>query len=144
MSAEEIKALERRAFELVNKGKAASIAADEIWAPNYFLHSGIGREISGLKDLKQYWSSLYVAFPDLHFTLDDVIAEENKAVVRYTLTGTHQGAFMGIPPTNKKVTLWGIEIHNIASGKIAECWARWDTLGVMQQLGVVPIPKKGT
>jgi predicted ester cyclase len=76
-------------------------------------------------------------------TVDDLIVEGDKAVVRYTITGTHKGAFMGVPPTNKKVTIWVIEIDRFAGGKIVEGWDRFDTLGIMQQLGVVPRPGKG-
>jgi predicted ester cyclase len=142
MSAKEIKALMRRAFEVINKGKAASITTDEIWAPNFVLHTGTGRDIRGLKDYKQWWSENYNAFPDLHFTLDDMVVEGDKVVSRYTMTGTHKGEIMGIPPTNKKVTNWMIEIDHVAGGKLMEGWVRWDTLGLMQQLGVIPTPKK--
>jgi predicted ester cyclase len=75
-------------------------------------------------------------------TLDDMIVEGDKAVVRYTFIGTHKGEIMGIPPTNKKATNWIIQIDRIAGGKFVECWVRSDTLGFMQQLGVVPTPKK--
>jgi predicted ester cyclase len=142
MSAKEIKALMRCAFEVINKGKAASITIDEIWAPNFVLHTGTGRDIRGLKDYKQWWSENYNAFPDLHFTLDDMVVEGDKVVSRYTMTGTHKGEIMGIPPTNKKVTNWMIEIDHVAGGKLMEGWVRWDTLGLMQQLGVIPTPKK--
>jgi predicted ester cyclase len=88
-------------------------------------------------------SKMYDVFPDIHFTIDDMVVEGNKAVVRYTNTGTHKGEFMGIPPTNKKVTMWAIGIDRIAGGKFVESWGRYDTLGFMQQLGLVPTPGKG-
>ena len=71
-----------------------------------------------------------------------MVAEGDKVAYRWTLTGTHKGEFEGIPPTNKKVTVWAISISRIAGGKIVEDWSRVDTLGLMQQLGVVPTPKK--
>jgi steroid delta-isomerase-like uncharacterized protein len=143
MSAKEIKALERRFFEEWNKGKAAAMAIiDETCATNVVFHSGSGREIRGLKDFKQFNTEIFSAFPDNHFTIDDMIVEGDKVVVRYTFTGTHKGEIMGIPPTNKKVTNWMIEIDRIAGGKFVEGWLRSDTLGFMQQLGVVPTPKK--
>ena len=143
MSAKEIKALERRAFEEWNKGKAATMTEiDEIFATNVVFHSSTDKDIYGLKEYKQYFSALYDAFPDIHWTLDDMVAEGEKVAVRYTLTGTHKGEFMGIPSTNKKVTFWGIGIDRFAGGKIVEEWARYDTLDFMQQLGAIPKPKK--
>jgi len=144
MSAKEIKALERRWFEEANKGKEATMAIiDKTCTTNYVYHSGTGEEIRGLKDFKQFMSKMYDVFPDIHFTIDDMVVEGNKAVVRYTNTGTHKGEFMGIPPTNKKVTMWAIGIDRIAGGKFVESWGRYDTLGFMQQLGLVPTPGKG-
>ena len=71
-------------------------------------------------------------------------AEGDEAVVRHHWTGTYRGEYRGIPPTNKKVTMWGINIGRIAEGKIVERWFRSDTLGLMRQLGVVPMPRKET
>jgi len=143
MSVEEIKALERHWFEMMNKGKAATMTEiDETCAANVVFHSGLGRDIRGINDYKKFMSEFYDALPDIRFTLDDVVVEGDKAVTRYTVTGTHKGAFAGIPPTNKTVTLWAIEIDRIVSGKLVEGWGRYDTLGFMQQLGVIPRPKK--
>jgi steroid delta-isomerase-like uncharacterized protein len=141
MSAEEIKALELRSFEVMNKGKDALMAAMEAstaLADDLVFHSETGVDTRGQKEFKQSLSELYDAFPDLHFTVDDIVVEGNEAVVRYTATGTHKGTFMGIPPTNKKVTVWEISIDRFVGGKIVESWARTDTLGLMQQLGVLP------
>ena len=143
MSADKIKALEHRFFESWNKGKAALLAAiDETCATNIVYHGALGGDIIGLKDFKQYMSVTFDAFPDSRIVLDDIIVEGDKAVVRYTATGTHTGTLQGIPPTNKKITLWAIEIDRIAEGKFVEAWTKTDTLGLMQQLGVVPMPKK--
>jgi steroid delta-isomerase-like uncharacterized protein len=143
MSTKETKALERRFLEEWNKGKAAAMAViDELCATNCVFHSGTGEDIRGLKDFKQYMSQVFSAFPDIHFTIDDMVVEGDKAVVRYTNTGTHKGEFMGIPPTNKKVTNWLIQIDRFAGGKVVEGWLRFDTLGLMRQLGLVPTPKK--
>ena len=143
MSAEKTKALERRFFEEWNKGKAAAMAViDETCATNIVFHHASGGDIRGLKDFKQFYSEFYDAFPDNHLTLDDTVVEGDKAATRYTVTGTHKGAFMGVPPTNKKVTMSAIEIDRVVGGKFVEGWERFDTLGFMQQLGVVPTPKK--
>jgi steroid delta-isomerase-like uncharacterized protein len=144
MSAEEIKALERRLYEECNKGKAAALAVmGELYAIDFVYHSSTGRDMRGIKDYKQHVSEFYSAFPDLHFTIDDIVAEGDKAAVRLTGTGTNKGAFMGIPPTNKKIVVWEIEIDRFAGGKFVEGWSRYDTLGLMQQLGLIPTPGKG-
>jgi len=141
MSAKENKALVLRFFEESNKGKAAAMAViDELCATNIVYHGGGGEEIRGLKDYKQSTSESYKVSPDLHFTIDDMVVEGDKVAVRFTLTGTHKGEFMGRPPTNKKLTMWGINIYRVVGGKFVEGWERADTLGSMQQLGV-PTPK---
>jgi predicted ester cyclase len=80
------------------------------------------------------------AFPDLHFTVEDIIAEGDKVVTRLTCRGTQQGAFMGIPPTGKQATVTAIDINRFAGGKSVEHWLNMDTLGLLQQLGVIPAP----
>jgi steroid delta-isomerase-like uncharacterized protein len=83
-------------------------------------------------------AQVMAAFPDIHYTLEDLIAEGDRVVVRFTVTGTHQGVFAGIPATGKQVRMSGIIIHRIQDGKIIEDWVVRDTLGLMQQLGVIP------
>jgi predicted ester cyclase len=120
------------------------IVVDEFYAPDVVIHTATGRDIHSLKDFKQFASDQFVALPDNHVTVDDVIVEGDRTVVRCTSTGTHEGEFMGIPATNKKITMSMISItrHNTA-GKVVEQWDRYDTLGLMQQLGLVPTPGKG-
>jgi len=134
MSAKENKALMRRLFEEINKGKAAAMAA-------------IDRSIDmrgDLKNIKQIISEEFSAFPDLHYTIDDMVAEGDKVATRVTMTGTHKGEFMGIPPTNKKITIRAIFIHRFAGGKIVEEHVEYSALDLMQQLGLkeIPTPKK--
>ena len=76
--------------------------------------------------------------PDLLFTVNDIFAEGDKVVYRFTGSGTFTGEWQGIPPNNKKVTIWGIAIEHIIDGKIVETWERYDTLSMMQQMGLVP------
>ena len=80
------------------------------------------------------------AFPDLHFTVEDMIAEGDKVVTRLTIRGTQQGAFMGISPTGKQATVTAIDIHRFAGSKSVEHWLNMDTLGLLQQLGTIPAP----
>ncbi len=83
------------------------------------------------------------AFPDIHVALDDELAVGDKAVVRFTISGTQQGEYLGIPATGKKVAFSGITIYRFAGGKIAEFWMQVDSMGMMQQLGVLPVPGQG-
>jgi predicted ester cyclase len=116
---------------------------DKMIDVNLVLHGPSGRDIRGLKEYKQYVSEMYDAFPDSQTTIEDMMVEGDKLTVRFTSTSTHKGVFMGIPPTNKKIMVSGIEINRIVGGKCVECWERMDILGMMQQLGVIPTPGKG-
>ena len=97
-----------------------------------------GREFRGSAALKQGIASLHAAFPDLHYTVEDMVAEGDKVAVHYTGRGTHHGEFQGIPATGKPMTYTGILIWRFVDGKIAEHWAAPDLLGLMQQLGAIP------
>jgi len=133
MSAEENKELMRRLFEEFNKGKAAAMAV---------IDQSIDMR-GDLKDFKQIGSEWYDAFPDMHVTIDDMVAEGDKVAFRSTWTGTHKGEIMGIPPTNKKVTISLITISRIVGGKIVEDHGQFNALDLMRQLGLpVPTPKK--
>jgi steroid delta-isomerase-like uncharacterized protein len=145
VSTKDLKALGRRLFNEYNKGKAATMTAmDEFYATDVVFHSGIGEDVRGLRDYKQHNSEFYDAFPDIHWTIDDMILEGNKKATRFTVTGTQKGEFRGIPPTNKKVAIRAISIsHHNTDGKIVEEWHRYDTLGLMRQLGVAPKPGNG-
>jgi steroid delta-isomerase-like uncharacterized protein len=131
-----------RWFDECNKGKEAFMAVfDELHALDIIFHGGAGEEIRGIKDYKQYCSEWFKAFPDIHFTITDMVVEGDKVAVRYTWTGAQTGEGKDVPTTNKKVTAWEIEIDRVADGKIAEVWTRYDTLGVMQQLDLVSMKK---
>jgi hypothetical protein len=133
MSAKENKELMRRLIEEFNKGKAAAMAV---------IDRSI--DIPDLKDFKQMESEMYDAFPDMHVTIDDMVAEGDKVAARTTWTGTHKGEFMGVPPTNKKVTFSLIVINRFAGGKIVEDHGEYNALDLMRQLGLsrIPTPKK--
>jgi steroid delta-isomerase-like uncharacterized protein len=139
MSTEENKALVRRWYEAWNKGKEAVEAGlEELCAPDYVLHgTGVYPDMD-LAGLKHGLPAFYAAFPDIHYTLEDLIAERDKVVSRYTFRSTHQGEFMGIPPTGKQVKVTGIEIDRIEDGKFVETWFNSDQLSMLQQLGAIP------
>lgn len=137
MSTEENKALTRRAYDAFNQRDLAAIY--ELITPDFVLHNA-STTIQGLEAYKQ-WISLYlIAFPDARLTIEEMLAEGDKVVVRQTFRGTHQGDLMGIPSTGKQVAVPGIFITHIVNGKAVEQWANYDELGLMQQLGVVPAP----
>ena len=87
---------------------------------------------------------LSMAFPDIHFQIDDIIAENDKVVVRFTATGTQQGQFGKIPPTGKKISILGYITHRLENGKIVEDWVVRDTFGLLVQLGVIPVGEKNS
>jgi steroid delta-isomerase-like uncharacterized protein len=137
MSVKENKSTLRRFFdEIFNQGDLA--VADEIVAADYVNHNPAPGETPGLAGLKGFVTGLRAGFPDVVFTIDDQIAEGDKVVTRYTITGTHTAEFAGIPATGRPVTIGVINIHCVVDGQIREGWLKWDTLDFMQQLGVIP------
>jgi predicted ester cyclase len=93
---------------------------------------------SGLEGRKMFGSALLAAFPDLHVHLEDLIADGEKLVIRYSVHGTHNGELMGIPPTGKEVSIAGIAIDRFEDSQSVEHWEIIDQLSLMQQLGVIP------
>lgn len=112
-------------------------ALDRILAEGYVDHSPFPNQPPGREGFKQMIGGFLAAFPDFHATIEDMVAEGDKVVVRVTATGTHQGDFMGIPATGKPFKYQEIHIARIADGKMAEHWGVEDILGMLQQLGVV-------
>ncbi len=136
MSTEDNKANCRRWYEEVwNQGHLA--VADELTAAN-FVDETLQPPIHGLEALKQFVTMFRTAFPDLHLTIEDLIAEGDKVTVRFTSTGTQRGELMGIPPTGKRATVTGINIIRFENGKGVEGWSNFDALGMLQQLGAIP------
>jgi steroid delta-isomerase-like uncharacterized protein len=136
MSAEN-KALVLRLFEEVwNQGNLAAI--DELFAASYVRYDPTAPEAKGLAGFKQFVTMLRTAFPDIHSTPEDLIAEGDKVVARATWRGTHQGEYLGIAPTGKHVAVMGTVTLRIAHGKFQEGWLNMDTLGLLQQLGAFP------
>ena len=136
MSTEENKALARRLFEEVLNQKNVALI-DEFYSPNYVEHTPNG-PVHGTEAYKQYLMMYFTAFPDAHYTIEDQIAEGEKVMTRWSVRGTHQGPLMGIPPTGKNSTVTGMSIGRREGGKIVEAWTEFDTLGMLQQLGVIP------
>ena len=114
---------------------------DEIISPSHALHDpNLTGSAVGPEAYKRLVSRWVAGISDLRFTLEDMVGENEKLAVAWTISGTHKGEFMGVPPTNKKVTVDGITIHHFVNAKIMDSYASWDARGMMQQLGVVPAP----
>jgi len=139
MSTGDNKATVRRFYEEVFNQKNRA-AIDECSDPNYVDRSAPPGLPGGIAGQKQLIGMYLTAFPDLHLAVEEMIAEGDKVVSRWSGSGTHQGKFMGIPPTGKQVTATGMEIIRIAGRKFVEHWMELDALGLLQQLGVVPAP----
>ena len=92
----------------------------------------------GPEAVKRGVTSRRTAFPDIHVTIEDMVAEADKVVARLTFRGTHRGEFKGIPPTEKEVIWTGIWIYRVANGKFVERWHNYDLLGLLRQLGAIP------
>ena len=133
---EQNKALLQRAVEEVwNRGNFDVLG--ELVANDFVIHMPHA-DVHGLGGVRQYFTMLREAFPDLHFEIDAQLADGDRVVTRWTAHGTHEGEFQGIPPTGKQVRLTGTDIDRIAGGKAVECWTNTDELGLLRQLGVVP------
>ena len=137
---EQNKATARRFFEEIVNAKQLGVA-DEIFAAAHTYHDPSSPMIGpGPEGMKQLIGMYIAAYPDLYHAVEDQIAEGDTVVTRWTGTGTHQGDLLGMAPTGKPAKVMGIWIHRLAGGKIVESWNVWDTLGMLQQLGVIPAP----
>ena len=115
---------------------------DETHSPDWnHIDPSLPGDVSGGPDgNRERMNQVLSSFPDIHFDIQDMIAEGDKVVVRFLARGTHKGVFAGIRPTGKKVAMQGIIIHRLSEGQIVEDWVIRDTLGLLQQLGAVPAP----
>jgi steroid delta-isomerase-like uncharacterized protein len=135
---EQNKAIVRRLFEeLWNKGNLS--VADQLFSPNYAHHDPSTPDVGRGPESERKRATLYrTAFPDLQLTIEDLLAEGETVMARWSCRGTHKGDLSGIAPTGKQFNISGVSIARLANGKLAEGWVNWDALGLMQQLGVVP------
>ncbi len=124
--------------EVLNQGKVDA-AGQFFWEDmvEQVPFPGQGPGLEGLKDVLR---GLRAAFPDMHWTVQEQIAEGDKVLSRFEWTGTHRGAFLGVPPTDRSVTVWGMVIDHFQGEKIKDTRLIMDTLGLLRQLGVVPPP----
>jgi predicted ester cyclase len=111
---------------------------DELFDPDLVDHSLPWDLPATREGMKQHAARYWTAFPDLHLTIEDQIAEGDRVVTRWTARGTHTGWLMHVPPTGKPVTMTGIRVDRVLSGRIVETWAEFDQLGVLEQLETAP------
>jgi steroid delta-isomerase-like uncharacterized protein len=141
VSAEENKDIVHRLFENLSPEGYKAIV-EELVAPSCVYHAPPFPDMVGPEGFKQFLEGTFTAYPDAEFTVEDMLAEEDKVAVRLKLRGTHKGVTRtGIAPTGKRVTGTGIEVYCLDKGKIVEKWMNFDFLGLMQQMGASPAPK---
>ncbi len=138
MSAEENKATVRKYREAHNKNNLAAL--DQFVAKDLISHSALPGLPPGLEGGKMAHQGFLASFPDTQTKTEDLIAEGDKVVERYTAHGTHTGDFMGAPPTGKKYSIESIVIFRFANGKIVEMWGLNDVQSLMMQLGLMAPP----
>ncbi len=102
-------------------------------------HGAGGQEARGTDGVRELLKTYFAAFPDLQITIEDLIASGDQVMVRWTGRGTHQGELQRVAPTRKSVEFAGINLARIEDGKIAEAWGNFDQLGMMQQIGAIPV-----
>lgn len=137
MSAEEVKATARRYMdELYNKGATAVVY--EVLATDFVYRSALPPITPDREGIIQEMNMMRAAFPDLRGTVDDLLVEGDKGTMRWTMRGTHEGAFMGVPPTHKQVVWSGVAFWRSVDNKLVETWNYADDMSLFQQLGAMP------
>ena len=131
--------LDRFVEEVINQGRFE--VADEIVALDFVELDPLPGQRQGREGLKEVIAMMRRGFPDIHWVTEETIAEGEKVVSRFTWTGTHKGTFLGIPATGKSVSVKGVVIDRVVGGKMTDSRILMDTLGMLQQLGVVPLPQ---
>ncbi|GAC1396344.1 MAG: ester cyclase [Chloroflexota bacterium] len=140
MSTEGNKAIVHRYVEDgYNRGNMAVF--DELFAVDFVNHDPAQPAIRDREGLKALCQAQRAAFADVRTTIDEMLIDGDRVVKRFMVRGTHTGTFNGIPPTGKQFTLAGIDILRVVDGQIREIWWGYDTLGMLQQLGVLPQPQ---
>ena len=138
MSVDDNKRVVQRAFDSMSEGREAFEAEhDQIYGPELVGHFA-GMPPITIEMHRQFGLASYEAFSDLKRPVEDLVAEGDKVVARWTSIGTHDGSFQGIPPTGKTITTSGITVFRLENGKIVKEWSESDMLGMLQQLGAIP------
>jgi steroid delta-isomerase-like uncharacterized protein len=134
MSKEQNIAATKRFGDLVNTGKLDGFA--EVVAPDSVDHDPAPGQVSGPLGFTAFFTTMRTAFPDLNIAVEHMLADEDNVSFAYTITGTHQGVFMGVPPTGKSIKVRGMQIGRFVDGMMVERWGSSDELGLLSQLGI--------
>ncbi len=138
-SVEQNEAVVRQVLALI--GERNLDEAFELYALDYMYHGPGGQELRGRDGIRGLWEIWLVGFPDLHTTVEDMVSAGDKVVLRWRIEGTHTGEFMGVAPSNVEITIGITEIFRVANGQLVEAWDQYDGLGLMQQIGAIPMPE---
>ena len=141
MAAQDPQEIVRRYFEEIwDRGDLDIV--DQLFSPDFVRHGPAleGGDVRGPEGLKQLVRLYRGSFPDLKVPIDEQITEGNVVVTRWTAHGTHQGELLGTAPTGRRATVPGMLMDRIAGGRIAEEWASYDALRMLQELGAIPAP----
>jgi steroid delta-isomerase-like uncharacterized protein len=138
VSIEDNKAVVRRWFQAFNDRDLA--AEEAARSADFAAHvPGAAAPLDG-EGWQSFLAAFVAGFPDFRLVVEDLVAEGDRVAARWSFQGTHQGMFLGIPPTGKPVRMAAIEVNRVADGKVAEHWVALDQLGLLQQLGAIPAP----
>jgi steroid delta-isomerase-like uncharacterized protein len=140
VSATENKAIVRRFMEEILNANRLDLV-DELFAPNYVNHLIPPGAPQGPEGERNFIGMFHAGFPDYRMALEEMVAEDDRVATAWTFHGTHTGAFVGIPPTGRAVTMTGMNIFRLAGGQIVDNRSNYDQMGLLQQLGVVPAPE---
>ena len=121
--------------EVASKGDLDVL--DEILAEGFVDHDPAPDQGPGIEGLKGFFRSFRTAFPDLQVSVDEMVATDDHVALRYTVSGTHKGEFMGVAPTGKTFTTGAMQIARFENGKVTERWGVTDQLGILKQLGAL-------
>jgi len=127
--------------EVINQGRLDR--ADDLVVSEFVELDPLPGQRQGREGLKEIIGQMRTAFPDIHWIIEEMVAEDDKVVSRFTWSGTHHGEFLGIPATGRVVKVSGMVIDRLAAGKMADSRILMDTMSMMQQLGVLPMKQAG-
>ena len=127
----------RQVISLINERKLDK--AFEFYAPEYIYHGPGGQELRGRDGIRGLWNIFLSAFPDLSATVEDCISEGDKVAARWSVSGTHKGEFLGIPPSNRSITLPITEVFRLDDGILVEAWDQYDRQHLLEQIGAATL-----
>ncbi len=143
MSVENNRATVKRYYDEVFNGHNAELI-DLLAVEDYVENDPFAGQGNGRSDLKARVEAILGAFNPVRFTVEDIVAEGDRVVVRWSQVGTQSGPFMGMPPTGREYRINGIDVHALREGRMAEHWHVVDQLGLLQQLGAIPAPSQAS